>query len=368
MSAPRHAVRVGFVIGNQLREIRLLSADKPGGGGLGIMRFQWIADWVNARPQCGLRYELYRPWRRYDALVFLKAMGGRNLELQRRFLARGRPTLFDANVNYYEVSGRFYYDGMQPTAEQTRDAVAMTSAVSAVIADSRFLAERAAAIASKVRWIPDNVNLDLAPPPVEWAPGAGRLPLLWSGQSLKLFELLSVADVLRAFRDRIELRLVTNDLSALRRWYPPQQEEFRRLLDDVPHRIIPFESLSQLLRVYGEGGVALSPRYLDNSYNLGHTEWKITLAMACGRMALAAPVPSYVDVADRSAGAGVRICGTSEAWSEAVEGILAGRCDVAAEGRAARRVVEQHYATSVVAEQHAAFVREVTQGVAEGRI
>lgn len=362
MSRGHPSARIGFVIGPQLSEIRLLSADKPGGGAMGTMRFQWIADAVHARPELGLRYELYRPWRHYDALVFLKAMGGRNEVLQQRFKARGRATFFDANVNYYEVSGRFHYEGMRPTDEQTRDAVAMTGAVSAVIADSRFLAGKAGAHAARVRWIPDNVNLAIAPRVTPWRRGAGPLPLLWSGQSLKLFELLSIAPVLRAFRDRIELRLVTNDLAALRRWYPPHEQEFRALLDAVPHRIIPFESLPHLMSVYAEGGVAISPRFLDNSYNLGHTEWKITLPMACARMVLAAPVPSYVDAFERAEGRGLRICGSDDAWASALEAILDGRWDLAEEGMAARSLVEHFYSTDVVAAEHAAFLREVIGG------
>lgn len=359
--------RVGFVIGNQLREIRLLSADKPGGGAMGEMRFQWIADWVNAQAPLGLRYELYRPWRRYDALVFLKAMGGANQRLNDRFRRHGRITIFDANVNYYHPDGVFYFDGMRPTEQQTRDAIAMTRSVSAVIADSPYVAEQALVYHPRVKWIPDNVNFSLVPPP---CPGAiPRRPLLlwWSGQAVKLFELLSIEAPLRAVARHIELRLVTNDLGALARWVPGLRERFERLLKEVPHRIIPYQSIPHLLRLYAEGGVAISPRFLDNTYNLGHTEWKITLPMACGCPALAAPVPSYVALARSAAEQGVRICATDDAWHDALDTWLSDPSRDEAERAAARRVVEQEYATPVIAERHARWITETlaTSGASE---
>lgn len=350
--------RVGFVIGNQLREIRLLSADKPGGGAMGEMRFQWIADWVNAQAPLGLRYELHRPWRRYDALVFLKAMGGANQRLNDRFRRSGRATLFDANVNYYHPDGTFYYDGMRPTEQQTRDAIAMTQSVSAVIADSPYVADQARAYHPRVEWIPDNVNLSLVPPLQARSIPRRPLPLWWSGQAVKLFELLSIEAPLRAVARHIELRLVTNDLAALARWFPGHRERFERLLADVPHRIIPYQSIPHLLGLYAEGGVAISPRFLDNTYNLGHTEWKITLPMACGCPALAAPVPSYVALSRAAAGQGVRICATDDEWRGAFDEWLSGGGSDDVERASARSLVEKEYATPVIAQRHARWISE----------
>jgi hypothetical protein len=107
---------------------------------------------------------------------------------------------------------------------------------------------------------------------------------------------------------------------------------------------------------YDEGGVLISPRFLDNTYNLVHTEWKITLGMARGRVALCSEQPSYLDVSARSAGLGIRICRTDTDWREALESVLSGTFDWASEQAAATNVVRRHYATSVVARTHAEFI------------
>lgn len=352
--------RVGFIVGNQLRQIRLLHADRIPEGDFGLMRFGWIAATVNRRPEHGLHYELYRPWRRYDALVFVKAMGSRDRALRDRARRAGLITVFDANVNYYDRTGTFYYDGMAPTDLQRQEAEDMTRGCDAVIADSRFLAERCTPLNPVVRWIPDNVDLDLVPPSHPSGSSAGPLELVWSGQAVKLFELLAIEEVLRAHRARIRLTLVTNSLEVLQTWQPDLRARFERLLTDVPHAVRPYTSVADLLAFYASRRcVCLSPRFDDNSYNLGHTEWKITLAMACGRLALAGPVPSYRDVAERSGGAGVWLCATAVEWGAAFDRLQAGRLDWNVEEAAARRVVEKHYATEVVAAEHAGFMQGV---------
>jgi glycosyltransferase involved in cell wall biosynthesis len=327
-----------------------------------LARYAWLARHVNSRPSFGLRHELCAAGRRYDVMVFLKSMGARNLDRLASARRRGARVVFDVNVNYYESAGAEYYEGMLPTRQQQVDAIEMSRAADAIIADSSFLESVCRKHNERVRWIPDNVDLDRVPEYRPWRIGGGPLRILWSGESIKLFEFLAIENVLRKYASKIELVLVTNSLSSLDRWQSQYRERFNSLLRDVPHRTIPYRSITDLFDVYSQGGVLVSPRFLDNSYNLGHTEWKITLGMACGRMALCSPVPSYLDVAVRSGGSGIRICRTAEDWEQALEALLSGEADLDREEMSARRVVETHYSTPVVARSHSAFVREVFLG------
>jgi glycosyltransferase involved in cell wall biosynthesis len=362
--APGRPARVGWVIVDQLARSPFCRTATLTGGGVGLARYAWLAAHVNAHPALGVRHEVFRPWRRYEALVFLKAMGPESLALLRRRRALGTLALFDANVNYYEREGREHYRGMLPTEAQRDQAIAMTREADAVIADSEVLRERCRAYNAAVTWIPDSVDLDRVPAPAPWQPRAGRLPLLWSGEAVKLFELLAIEEVLLRHAARVELVLVTNDLAALGRWTGDHRARFEALLARVPHRIVPYRGIAPLFAVYAQGGVLVSPRFLDNSYNLGHTEWKVTLGMACGRMALASPVPSYVTLAARAGHRGIRICATPEDWDRALAALLAGDVDRPAEEAAARGVVARHYATPVVARAHAALLTALLAGTA----
>jgi glycosyltransferase involved in cell wall biosynthesis len=351
--------RVGWIIGNQLEESRFYHRINVNIGGISLVRYYWITARVNSTPEYNLHYEIYRPWRKYDALIFLKSMGDKSQSLIEKYHMKGLPVFFDANVNYYQSSGTEYYKGMLPSGQQKEEAIRITETVDGVIADSEFIKKVCDRYNPNVCWIPDNVLLDLVPPYRPWKFGEGRLPLLWSGEAIKLFELLSIEDQLKRYSSKIELVLVTNALSALERWHQDYKTRFKSLLSLVPHTIIPYQSIEHLFQVYSRGGVVISSRFLDNSYNLGHTEWKITLGMACGRMALCSPVPSYQKVAERSQGMGIRICSKGEDWENILDEILSNSIEWEKEEQAARQVVEKYYSTPVVATQHAEYIFQI---------
>jgi hypothetical protein len=351
--------RIGWIIGNQLAESRFFHRINVNIGGISLVRYSWIAALVNTTPEYKLYYEIYRPWRNYDALIFLKSMGDKSLSLVKKYQSKGLPVFFDANVNYYQIAGNEYYRGMLPSLQQKEEAIKITEAVDGVISDSEYLQKMCLQYNREVAWIPDNVRMDLVPSYGPSKFNGGKLPLLWSGEALKLFELLAIEDLLKKYSSKIELVLITNVLSALERWYPDYKDRFQSLLGVVPHRIIPYQSIEQLFQIFSQGGVVISPRFLDNSYNLGHTEWKITLGMACGRMAVCSPIPSYSMVANRSKGKGIRICHNREDWEKTFDEILSQAVDWEQEEKAANRVVEQYYSTPVVAAQHAAWVSKI---------
>lgn len=352
-------LRVAWVIGDQLEGGRLFTKRGISVGGSSLARFVWISDYINARPKLGARYDLYKRWKGYDVLIFQKSMGWRSMELLRQARATGRTVIFDANVNYYEWYGQEYYDNMRPTRRQMNEGKEITQAADGVIADSEFLYGVCGRFNDRVRWIPDSVNMDIVPAWRRWRMADGRLRLLWSGVSLKLFELLAIERPLLEFADRIELMLVTNELDALSRWKPGLKERFEALIAKVPTRIVPYRSIEGLLHVYAEGGIAIAPRFLDNSYNMGHTEWKITLPMACGRMALCSPVPSYITIHNRTGGFGIRVLRDDREWEEVLDDLLSKRVDIEEEEHTAREVVQNYYSTEVVARKHLDFVKEV---------
>jgi glycosyltransferase involved in cell wall biosynthesis len=351
-------LKIGWVIGDQLDRKPWVREAVLTGGGVGLARYRWLADYVEKHEDLGVRYSVYRPWKHYDAVIFLKSMGALSLSLLQKLEQGGVPCIFDINVNYFEPSGKEYYSNMIPTEQQRHDVVAMAKSATAVIADSEFIAERSREYNPKTQWVPDNVPMDLLP---EYQPTRTRkrLRLLWSGESVKLFELLAAEKSLIAVKDKVELVLVTNDLAALDRLSPDIRKRLDHLLSTLSVQVVRFQSIQHLFKIYSQGGVFISPRFLDSPYNNGHTEWKITLPMACGRVALCSPVPSYVKVADRAGGWGIRILNDAVAWEEALDEVLGDEFDWQKQEQAAHSVVDRYYSTREVASTHAAFVHDV---------
>src|SRR5918912_1046756 len=141
------------------------------------MRIANVARWLNRNTR--LSNELYRPERRYDVVVFVKAMDERCQAEAERARARGARIVFDANVNYYEVWGDYDLPGTRPTPEQQRDAEAMTRGADAVVADSSYLLGIVQRYNGRAEWIPDNVDTSVFRP--RGAHEGRGLRLVWSG-------------------------------------------------------------------------------------------------------------------------------------------------------------------------------------------
>lgn len=363
--------RAGFIVNSRLPELASLKKGMPppallrgwddAASPMSFMRFRWIADALRDA-ESEWRYELYRPWRTYDAVVFLKSMGPPCLALAQRLREAGTGVVFEANVDYYtRFEGAARLEAMAPSVEQRTNAVAITQAARAVIASSRHLAEVCARFNRRTTWIPDNVNLRLRPARLQAGPfREGRLQVWWSGMAAKLFEFLAAEEAFLAVADRIHLQLVTDDLDRAReRWPAEVRERLERFLARVPHTRHRFRSVPHLLGLYGGGGVIVSPRFLDTPYNLAHTEWKISLGLACELPALASAVPSYLDLAARAGAGAVTICRSGEDWTAAFENLFADRAQLQELGWRAYEAIKEHYETGVVARQHASWIAEI---------
>lgn len=361
---------VGFIINSRVPELASLKKRMPphalltgwddAASPMSFMRFRWLAEAL--RESGGeWQYELYRPWRGYDAVVFLKSMGASCMALAEKLREQGVCVVFEANVDYYtRCEGVLRLDAMSPTSAQRASAVAITQFANAVIASSRHLSEVCAQFNHRCAWVPDNVNLELRPARVQTVPFVeGRLQVWWSGMASKLFEFLAAEESFLAVADRIHLQLVTDDLDKARsRWPLEVRDRLEKFLSRVPHTLHRFRGIPHLLGLYGGGGVIVSPRFLDTPYNLSHTEWKISLGMACELPALAGPVPSYEDMAARADEGAVTICRSDEDWSRAFGEIFAERSRVQEMGWRAYEVVKRHYETGVVAGRHAAWIAD----------
>jgi glycosyltransferase involved in cell wall biosynthesis len=300
------------------------------------MRVANIARWIDANDR-GFRNELYRPGRRYDVVVFVKAMSDSHRDVAEQAQAAGARVVFDANVNYYEIWGEYDIADTEPTEEQQRQAEAMTRLADWVVADSSYLLGVVRKLTERVSWIPDNVDTAL------FRPGRGGrrngpLRLVWSGMARKAKPLLLARDAFGAVRDA-ELVVVSNEA-------PVELEDLRAA---IPARFVPFD-LRSYARLLRECDVIVSPKRLVNGYELGHTEWKITLGMASGLPAVASPQQSYVEaISDRGGGI---VAGSAEEWTEALARLAAEPALRAELGARALETVRERYATPVVARRY----------------
>jgi glycosyltransferase involved in cell wall biosynthesis len=301
------------------------------------MRIANVGRWVNRN--LPIRSEMYRPERRYDVVVFVKAMDELARSERERVQAAGSKAVFDANVNYYEIWGDYDLPNTQPTEEQRAAAIEMTERADAVVADSSYICEIVGKLNDRAVWISDNVDLRLFRPPRRRRP-ASLVRLVWSGRSAKARPLHLLGN-LAGELDGFELVVVSDR-------EPAELDAVRRA---VPTTFEPFD-LRRYARILRTCDAIISPKRLVNGYELGHTEWKITLGMATALPAVASPQRSYVEALE---GGGGIVADSREDWIAAFASLR--DPDVRRElGGKARATVEERYSTPVVARRYGEFL------------
>jgi len=331
--------RTGWVTDSSVRRIFPLPWDRL--SSVGMIRYAGLAQ-VLAR-QSPYAVERYKPWRSYEVVIFVKRMGRDAERLAEDLKKKGTKIIFDANVNYYEEWGDFSIPGTRPTDEQRRSAVAMTQLADAVIADSSYLAEQCKKFNPNTTWIPDGVNTTFFSP-LMYGKKPGPLTLIWSGMGKKAHHLKLIVPALCALKNKVRLILVSSASSP----DDAPAGELEYLCQNVGAEIRYWDY--RLYRNWlNEADIIISPKDLTSSYEMAHTEYKISLGMAMGLPALASPQPSYVDaLGDSHAG---YICHGDADWLQGLEHYLSHPEDLKRDGLSARRQIEDRYAFPVLAKQ-----------------
>lgn len=309
-------------------------------GAMLTMRYRNLVLWLNRH---GFHNEFYRADSQYDAVVIIKTFTEPVLAEVNRLKAKGTPVIFDANVNYYYIWGDYPDPKTKPTPDLQRAAIQITCLADAIIADSQYLRDVVMDFNPCVAWIPDNVWPFMFRP-ASHAEHQGKLRLIWSGVAFKSNELALLKEVFRTVKG-LELWLVSDGR-------PPVIDE---LPPTLPIHTFPYSDLYYAW-LLGRADAIISPRTLNNGYNLGHTEYKISLGMARNLPAIASPQPSYVTALSRGGGI---ICHTPNEWIEALTLLRDDPIQRLAMGKAARQTAESHYLTPVVAAQLAEVIRGV---------
>ncbi len=306
------------------------------------MRVSNNALWMN-KNKGEMNNSIYSPEQRYDVVIFFKAMGEAEQKEAERIKKRGGRVIFDANVNYYEVWGEFGSYSNQPTRQQQKDAIRMTSLADICIGDSTMLCELIKKYNPNTFWIPDNVNPDIFRF-VRKHGKAKTIRLVWSGISFKADHLLLLEDVF-AKLSNAELILVSDR-------FP---DAMNRLSHYIKCYFVPYSDYGYAW-LLSQCDIIISPKKLVNSYEVCHTEYKITLGMAAGLPVLAAPQQSYIEALTYNGGG--MIVSTTKEWLSALRLLTENHEFRAETGLKARQTVMDHYCTSVIAEKYYHLIKQ----------
>jgi len=271
--------------------------------------------------EAGVSCTVNKPRKAADIAVFVRWQDSSALQLARKLKERGQRIVLDLCVNYFDNTGMF--DGGYGTTERhVEECLRMTEVADLVVCGSEFIRRRAENHHPRAVYLPESIDgrhFSFTKEVPDFDKPA--LTAVWSGQPAKTAELAELYPLL-AKRD-IALLIISERK-------PPMPG---------PCGYLPW-SYHTFPEAIVRGDFCLSPRVTDNSYDLGHSHFKIGVFMAEGVPALASPLPSYEEVIGKTGGG--RICRTTEEWEAALDAVLADRTLLSRWSEAARSGMEEY--------------------------
>jgi len=212
-----------------------------------------------------------------DLAVIMRLESERGLQLAVSLKKAGVPYIFDMVVNYLDITPLPYNPSMRVTEEQRNYTMQLIRGATAVTAVSPWLADRASRLHPWTVAIPDAVPDAFFEVQKEESDfDRDRLRAVYVGYSTKCAHLLPWAR---------ELEKKNAELTIILEKEPPRE------LQGFLWKKWDFAgSANEII----QHEIGLAPRSnTENSYNKGHSSYKIASLMACGIPVIASPVPSY---------------------------------------------------------------------------
>lgn len=225
--------------------------------------------------------ELYKPWKRYDIVIFQKKFDEKALQLAQKLKQQGTKVILDINVNYYDKT----ILGVLKKDESINHPkiLKFTKIADGVITSTDYIKGYARRFfpEKNIVTIPENITnnfFSLQKKILTDSP----LRLLYVGYAVKAPEILDIQAVLQKLRKKYDFSLIL-------------------ICEKNPNLSIPgidiaFHPYQQkhIHQQMLEGDIFIAPRDLTQSYNLGHSFTKIGYPLSIGLSVVASEVPSYV--------------------------------------------------------------------------
>lgn len=213
-------------------------------------------------------------------------------------------TILDVCVNYFDGPVEFT-EGYGVSKVQVEEMRRIAPVADVITCSSTYIQERASELNPRAICIPDSINLEHFRLRKKSGDYSGRIPrAIWAGHSVKASEVVDLYPILR--QRGIPLTVISN----------------QKISIPGPHRFIPWSYQSFPENIMG-GDFCISPRRTDNSYDLGHSHFKIGVFMAQGVPALCSALPSYVELIGKTNGG--MICQSHLDWVKVLDKILEDR-------------------------------------------
>jgi len=283
--------------------------------------------------------ELYKPWKKYDIVIFQKKFDNEALKLAKKLKLKGTKVVLDINVNYYDKSA------LEKTSLcMNKQIIEFTKVADSIISSSEYLKNyiRKMFPEKKIAYIPENItdNFFLAKKKIKEK--EDNLKLIYVGYAIKAKEILNIRNVLRSLRKTHNFNIV---------FICERNPEIS--INGIETEFIKYKQ-RKIHKQMSEGDIFIAPRNLNDSYNLGHSFTKIGYPMSVGIPIVASKIPSY----EKSP---ALLCENKEEWKNRLEELLSNFELRKKIGNLGIEFCKSNYSSKSIKRQYIDFFEEVNK-------
>ena len=287
-------------------------------------------DMILKMEESGVKAELYKPYKKYSAVIFTKARTDKAVALARKLYKRGTPVISDAFCEYLT-------DETRKDDWERNNILQIMACSDCVIAFSKSQYDQFVQYHHNVRIVEESVNDAFFQVQKEHV-DKEKITLVYCGYSHNAKDTLVIKDVIRELQDEYHceiLYICEKD---------PCIKEFPYRYEKYVQKNIP----TMLL----EGDIMIAPRPMEGIDRLAHTLSKIAHPMAVGIPVVANPVPSYV-------GTPAILCTNEEEWKTALCKLIEDKEERKRVGKLSRDYIRKNYSQEIICKQYLDILEEI---------
>lgn len=280
--------------------------------------------------------ELYKPWKRYDIVIFQKSFRTKHLKLARKLKAAGTLVVLDVNINVFDKNAVSPYSG-KTFFQEVKE---FSTEINHFLVSSPDLLTRAQKTFPEVPVTLIEENLPDQLFTVQKNTSQQPKTLVYAGYAVKASELLVIKRVLQELYELFPFRILLLC-----------EENPRIKIGNIPIIFCKYQQKiiqHQLLK----GDIFLSPRNMTLIYNQSHSFTKIGLPMSVGLPVIASNIPAYV-------GSPALLCETELDWKRHLTALFedtALRQEISQKGRV---FCQENFGIKHVLERYRIFFRSI---------
>lgn len=278
----------------------------------------------------GVAVELYKPWKKYKIVLFIKTQSDKAVRTAKKLNAMGTKVMFDAYCEYIT-------DESKSQDKERCNILKIASYSNQLNVCSIEQQKDFMRYHSNVVLIPESVNDKFFTVKKEHK-NTGNITLVYCGYAKKAKDTLCIENELKWAQQEFGCKLL----------YLCEQDP---QLEQLSYDYIKYEQ-SEIQNQLLLGDIMIAPRPMEGIETLAHSVSKIAYPLSVGLPVIASPVPSYLETP-------VLICKNSQEWKDAFRKLISNPNDRLELGNQGRQYVYNLLSLDVIGMRYKTSIEEL---------